>query len=929
MKRISIENKILNKCYATVIGTCVISISTAALAQSDSRIMLQLFESDYENTENRIIDIWHAGYQDIWVPPTGRADLGDFSVGYDVYNRFDLGDYTDKTLYGTSRSLKQFNNIAHRAGLFTYADSILNHNGFSDNSTNGFLEAGDYPGFVIEDTGAQYGDFHDPWAGSDWEMRVAGLIDIAQEQNLQYIRNPVDFGDSRNIPAGTIPLYGRLADVPDQNNKQFYPDLQGEKISFRNTSTGEWVTKYRFNTDDPMAGDAVVENATGLLLRYTQWMNEVVGFDGFRIDAMKHIPNWFFDNYYDNATYMGGREMLNGERINPFSFGEVYDGDNNKLLSYRSVNGFANREVLDFSLFFSLQDNLTGNGLANDWRSVVGSSVDLADNGYMDGSAGVKFVQSHDNGAPALDNVAYAYSLLLPGRSIVYYNAKQFGSGRDFPLNGRGDALGGIYGDTINTLTEIANSHGRGAYYQRHLSKETLVYERDANLLVGLSNRIDSGYDTKSVQTNFKSGTLLVELTGHAGDATIDPDGRIDEVVQVDASGNVQITVPRNTSTMGQHNLGYVVYGPNSPKGFLNLTNVSYRLDPDAFNNNDEYENGNHRLNDIAVIENANFDFSLQTQQISYTGYGRDRQAEGDNAIFRFNGGVDTTGQGFISTDPNDSIVYGYQQITDKNSSLWSGGDGEYRQTVDASQLTEGMNYLTVRAFRHRDAGEGSAIFTDFQQAVYLDLLPPETDIIYPNPVAPGSMGVIDSSVYEFVLRSVDGTANSMHLLLDAEGDPYDLVSQGNKAAWVDRDEFRKTYGSLQHGSVKMDLVAFELTGNYSVLTEWAIVRLFGLGDLNHDGKVRLEDFDLFGDVWGLSYLDPGYDPSADFDDNGYINAIDYGLFAGYLAGGVPTPASGFLLTVTSLFMAGYRPRRRKTYKSTLAVLYQCNTAYC
>jgi alpha-amylase len=878
------------------------------MGQSDSQVMLQMFESSWDNLEYRTVDIWQAGYRDVWVPPPGRADIGDFSVGYDVYDRFDLGESSRHTLYGTQSGIMQFNRIAHKASLFTHVDLILNHNGFSDNSTSGFLNAGDYPGFVIEAPGHTYGDFHSPFAGGDWDMRVSGLVDIDQSLNLEYIRHPVDVGDPRNIPAGTTPAFGRLADVPDESNRQFYTDRQGESFTFTNPVTGNRITKYRFDLDDPMTGDPVVENATGLLLRYTQWMGEVVGFDGYRIDAMKHMPNWFFNDFYDDAAYKSGRVMLNGERLNPFSFGEVFDGDWGKQLGYTRKNSVANRDVLDFSLYFTMKDNLTANGLGNDWRRIVGSSVDVGDNGFVDGSMGVRFVQSHDSGGPDISNVAHAYSLLLPGRSLVYFNAKEFGEDRDFPLDGRGDALGGIYGDRIKTLVRIAGSHARGSYHQRYLTKETLVYERDANLVVGLSNRSDTGTDKVTVATNFLPGTILYELTGNSEDPFVDPDNVISKYIQVQGNGNIEITVPRNKSRLGQHNSGYVAYGPGAPVGELSLTNVAYTIEPDEFRFYNNYENGTNRLSEIAVIQSNSFDVSLQTEQILVPTYGRDYFAEGDNALFRFNDGVDLTGEGFASVDPGNAVAYAFQQFEDKSSGLYGGGDGEFRQAIDATKLDEGMNYLTVRAFRHRDPSDGSAIYTDFMQAIYLDLLPPETDIVYPEPANPGEFAVINNRMYEFVMNSVDYTADSMHLLLDEDGDPLSNVNQTNKADQVDRAEFRKSYSGLSHGAHKLDLVAFELTGNSSVLTEWVLVRLYELGDLDHNGRVTQADFDLFGGLWGLSYVDSGYDPSADFDVNGRINAVDYGLFAQVLGNGVPTPG-GFV--VLSIFAAGMMCRGR------------------
>ena len=76
-----------------------------------------------------------------------------------------------------------------------------------------------------------------------------------------------------------------------------------------------------------------------------------------------------------------------------------------------------------------------------------------------------------------MSNVAYAYILTQPGNAIVYYNAQQFGTGRSFPVAGRGDALGN-YGDTITTLLNIRETHGRGDYRERWLEKEYFAMER-------------------------------------------------------------------------------------------------------------------------------------------------------------------------------------------------------------------------------------------------------------------------------------------------------------------------------------------------------------------------------------------------------------------------------------------------------------------
>ena len=108
-------------------------------------------------------------------------------------------------------------------------------------------------------------------------------------------------------------------------------------------------------------------------------------------------------------------------------------------------------------------------------------------------------------GIPYLKNVAYAYTLMMPGNAIVYLNAKQFGNNRSFPSNGRDDALGGYYGDTITKLVDIRNTHGRGNFQERWLDdafnpngfSNIYVYERENSAIVGLNSRFDAGYDER------------------------------------------------------------------------------------------------------------------------------------------------------------------------------------------------------------------------------------------------------------------------------------------------------------------------------------------------------------------------------------------------------------------------------------------------
>ena len=117
-----------------------------------------------------------AGYGTAYTPPPGCVDQGNRSVGYDVYDRFDLGQPGNPTLYGTEAGLTQFANLLHRFDGRLDIDAVLNHDGYSDNDYvnpqfTSFQQAGGYPGFVRQnpDGGTDpagvpgtYGDFHNP-----------------------------------------------------------------------------------------------------------------------------------------------------------------------------------------------------------------------------------------------------------------------------------------------------------------------------------------------------------------------------------------------------------------------------------------------------------------------------------------------------------------------------------------------------------------------------------------------------------------------------------------------------------------------------------------------------------------------------------------------------------------------------------------------
>ena len=84
--------------------------------------------------ERRTPDLFMAGYGSIWTAPPGRALYDDQGggIGYNIYDRFDLGKANDPTLYGTETGYRALINAAHRMNGDVYVDFVDHHVGSWD-----------------------------------------------------------------------------------------------------------------------------------------------------------------------------------------------------------------------------------------------------------------------------------------------------------------------------------------------------------------------------------------------------------------------------------------------------------------------------------------------------------------------------------------------------------------------------------------------------------------------------------------------------------------------------------------------------------------------------------------------------------------------------------------------------------------------------
>lgn len=911
---------------ALMVAAAGLALPTQVARAQDNPVILQWFETRWADMERRMPDFFSAGYGALWLPPVTRGyvdptigNQNSSSAGYDPFDRFSLGRPGAETAYGTETSFRRVIDEFKKANALVYIDSVMNHNAGRQGSAT-FQSWGGYPGFwmapatppVNKTSTSNWGDFHAGNAsgflqsenpnGANYDLYrgdLVALIDIDQGTNHQFIRNPVEAGNPQNIPAGTY--FNR----PDPTNRRTYPDRDLPKRTINNPgvpgrSGPITLDFWPYNTANPQAGDPVTDNATGYLLRWTQWMLQEFKIDGYRIDAIKHVPSWFWDQFWDSVVHLQ-RQTPDGRWVTPYSFGESVEGQTFTINNFVRKDSFANRDALDLNGSGALRD-LLNNPASATWQNVLNTHIDAFDNGFNDGSVGVNHVFSHDNGttgdgnsAPAYPTIRQqgwaqnAYVLMRSGPVKIYHNSRGVTrTGGFWPRQGIPVALGVDYNTNaanpvITNLVQLHNFFARGEFNVINASdtsnpglQDVIVFERrknlgggnySANVLVGVNKRWDSGFDQRNVQTSFPSGMRLFEYTGNAQSAAIDPTNNIVDVLTVDSNRRVTIATPRNVTGTSEHGRGFVVYAPAIPGGTLSFTPTASTIAPDS----SAIPAQRRRSSSIPVITANTFNIVLNTTNGDPQGIDN---ASDDNALFRVNAGYTDWGTGFIGWSASlPQSVVGYSNFQNRSPRV-GGGTGTYSQPIDATRLSEGMNYISVISFRQRNSNE-DPIFREWRQAVYIDRLAPQVTVRDP--------GTLTTSSATFWVDSSDRTVSRVHLMLNPSGDPVTMSNFLNQAAAFDRFTWNRTIGGMQHGWNTITAVAFEDSGRSSVVSRDFFVDLC-VADFDKSGFTDADDFIAYVEAFELGCTgagdpDPACLRNADVDGSGFVDSDDFIFF--------------------------------------------------
>jgi hypothetical protein len=473
---------------AALVSMLLLAFSCAG---ARAEAMLQLFNVNWDELIRKMPEIAEAGYTSLWLPPPTKGG-SVFSVGYDVHDPFDLGDKdqrgTVRTRYGTKAELLRVVEIAHRFGLRVYFDNIMNHRGFVVPGYDANTPTNYYPGMVPGDFHLQRisGGFYRSWNNiGNWndtfEIQnnpLSGLIDIAQENpNVNHGTNYKDQSGSPFI-------------IRHPNNREYYmdlalPTLPGGHHGFNGTN-----------------GDPIAENTGAYVIRAALWLMNETKCDGFRLDAVKHTPGFFFGDY-GSATgngYCGAIQSMfdwvHGYGNNVLGNGYV-EGDDNRNSNYDAeatrndalLFGEHLGEPPSYGDYTGRGMRLLDNPLRNNLNNILGNpSASLAgyetrDGGGFSAPNRIMHAQSHDNSFATRRELQNAYYFFREGIPLIYsdgYNQEHTcdGCGDPFPRVPYAPYLG-QFGD--NKMPDLAWLHGqlaRGGTRPRWGDADIVAFER-------------------------------------------------------------------------------------------------------------------------------------------------------------------------------------------------------------------------------------------------------------------------------------------------------------------------------------------------------------------------------------------------------------------------------------------------------------------
>ncbi|HXS69876.1 MAG TPA: alpha-amylase family glycosyl hydrolase [Candidatus Polarisedimenticolia bacterium] len=347
----------------------------------DSAGRISVHGGDFKGIEEKLDYIKSLGATAIWISPVVLNQRGAFH-GYAGIDFYKVDPH-----WGTMADLKHLVEAAHARGILVIDDIVVNHGGNLVDSA----DAG-YPKFKSPPDG-----YHLRFRNPAKQYPAPFEIDAVNPSLTNLFHNS---GSIQNYEDSTQVQLGELSSLDDFRTENPYVREQMKKI-------------------------------------YEFWIQQA-GFDGFRIDTVKHVETGFWQEWCPAIRAFAAERG----KSNFFMFGEVLDSSDAKCGSYIGETGggpFKLDSVLDYTLYFKIDSLFAGASaptkLIADHYQAVAANYDPAAQNQL-----VTFLDNHDQprflsikGA-TIDRLKTALVFLYTTRGVpcLYYGTEQaFNGARD------------------------------------------------------------------------------------------------------------------------------------------------------------------------------------------------------------------------------------------------------------------------------------------------------------------------------------------------------------------------------------------------------------------------------------------------------------------------------------------------------------------
>jgi alpha-amylase len=426
----------------------------------------------------------NVGFTAIWLPPAYKGSSGGYDVGYGVYDIFDLGEFDQKgsirTKYGTHEEYLAAVKALEKAGVEAYADVVFNHRDGGDEKER------------IKGT---------PYSRDNRNNPVGGLQEI-------------EIYTKFNFP-GRGDKYSKMKwnqNHFDCVNHNMLAPGDGIIYLFEGESFEKFVDLEKGNYDFLLGCDLDMDNqeVREELKYWGRWIIDTAGINGFRLDAVKHIPAGFFAEWIDHLRQYAKKDI--------FCVGEYWSNN------IESLHWYIQATQGRISLFdVPLHQNFhqaSRQGASYDMRKIFDGTL-----AQQQPALAVTFVENHDTQPcqglespvePWFKPLAYALILLRQeGYPCVFY-ADYYGAEYD---NCRGTIPVILYSHRwlIDRFLDVRKNFAYGEQLNYFDHPNTIGWTRlgDKNHPKAIAVVMSNGQDGSKWMEVRKSNTTFRDITGH------------------------------------------------------------------------------------------------------------------------------------------------------------------------------------------------------------------------------------------------------------------------------------------------------------------------------------------------------------------------------------------------------------------------------